>query len=170
MFANRRGVHDTKIHLLVCPSLDQQHLASPAFLGGRAEEDDLPVDVVLFHGDFDSERNPDSASCDQVVAARVSDTRERVHLRIYTQNTTAFPVRELGAPCRIEVRIVRRNVKAMFAHEIGQLVVRIPSFKLLVRVCAKFILVWNITSLRTLILGDLEDANHQIEALKGRRL
>ena len=84
----------------------------------------------------ETDSDGDARYSDEVVATRMTNVRERVHLGVDSEHTELASLillvlfawgteGELGAPGGFQAEVVRGHVEAVFGHEGGQLVVGI---------------------------------------------
>jgi len=81
------------------------------------EQDHLAIDVQLLHGGFGSTSDCHARNTNQIVAACVTDPRERIHLRVDTEDAPPSAVCVGGYPGCFE-QIVFLNVPSLCFQEL----------------------------------------------------
>lgn len=91
----------------------------------RAEQDDAPRHRVALERSFERKRDGDACGSDEIVSARVSDARERIHLCLQANRPPAVAIREFGAPRGVEPAVVPRDGEAARGEKRSEHVVRV---------------------------------------------
>jgi hypothetical protein len=118
--------HQTGRRALVSTILDEVQLTAAALLGRRSQQTHPPRAARLLERGRDTEKAGQAGTGNEIVAARVADSRESIVLGV--EDDQAAPGAELGGECRLDAVGVGGDVEAEGLEEGYKVVVSLVLF------------------------------------------